>query len=96
MIQRTSKSTKQSTTKHIVVSLLVGLWFAIALSLFSAYYFPFGEALNRTFWSGLAMPLFWCAASLYLLSRTNYPINASFLAALGTALIAFVAGALIL
>lgn len=96
MSPRTIKPSKNSTTKQIVVSLLVGLWFASTLSLFSAFYFPFGDALNRTFWSGLAMPLFWCATSLYLLSQTSYQLNARVLAALGAALIALVAGGLML
>ena len=85
---------KTSIAKQLVVGVLIGLWFSVALSLFLAHFFPLGEPLNRTFFSGLSMPLFWCVVTVYLLAQHNYVAKAWLLVGLGAILLAMVAGAL--
>lgn len=87
---------KRSISKQIIIALLVGFLFSVSLVLFLAYFFPLGDSLNRTFLSALAMPLFWCLASVYLCGQQPYWKKTIYLVATSVVLLGLVMGALLI
>lgn len=87
---------KKSVSNQLIAALLVGFLFSVSLVLFLAYFFPLGDSLNRTFLSALAMPLFWCLASVYICGLQPYWQSTLFVIGLSLMLLAIVVGALVI